>query len=306
MQNPRRLFAILTISLSIFFSCQPHGKDPGKKKILVTTGFIGDAANNILKGIASVEVLMGPGVDPHLYKASQGDMQKLSEADVIIFNGLHLEGKMTDIFEKLEKRKPVIAVSEGISSNKLLKNDLKGSGYDPHIWLDAGLWSSSISYLGNELKDLFPEDSAEIIKNTKDYVQSLQELDAYAKSTLAEIPASGRILITSHDAFRYFGRAYDINVRGLQGISTISEYGLRDVNEMVNYITTNKIKAVFIESSVSEKSIQAVMEGCIARNHRCVKGGMLFSDALGKANTAEGTYKGMFRYNLQTIVNALK
>lgn len=291
----------------ILFSCNNSPKkDSGNKLILATTGMIGDAAKNITRGVADVEVLMGPGVDPHLYKASQGDMEKFQRADIIIYNGLHLEGKLTGIIEKIAKRKPVISVGDGIPKNKLQQSQASGTIYDPHIWLDAGLWAEGIKELSIRLKNLFPNDSAIIGKNANKYLDTLKALNAYALNMMNKIPSKSRVLITSHDAFRYFGRAYHTEVRGLQGISTLSEYGLRDINNMVDFINENKIKAVFIESSVSKRSLMAVIEGCQSVGHPLTEGGVLFSDAMGKENTPEGTYAGMFRHNINTIFKALK
>jgi len=300
-------FYLISYFLFLTSSCSnAPKKQGGKLKILATTGMVGDAAKNLLGQLAEVEVLMGPGVDPHLYKASQGDMVKLSDADIIIYSGHHLEGKMTDIFEKMGKTKPVLPLSEYISENKLLKSADGNGTIDPHLWMDIKTWSQGIAGIADTLKGLFPNDTALIGNNYRTYSDDLLKTDKEVGELIATIPMESRVLITSHDAFRYYGLAYNIEVKGLQGISTVSEYGLQDVSNMVNFIVSRNIKAVFIETSVSEKSLQAVIEGCNSKGHKIKIGGTLFSDAMGANGTPEGTYKGMILHNTKLIVNALR
>ncbi|KAA3648915.1 MAG: manganese transporter [Bacteroidetes bacterium] len=300
--------AYLLIFTSLFFlACNTAIHDKTQKKVIVcTTGMLGDAVENIVKDNFEVITLMGAGVDPHLYKATHGDISALSKADIIIYNGLHLEGKMGEIFQKLANRKKIIVASDAISPSKLINNTDFAGATDPHIWFDVELWSEVVLYLGNQIGDYYPEYKEELNKNTKDYHQSLLDLNMQLLKTINSLDSSKRILITAHDAFGYFGRAYSFQVKGLQGISTVSEYGLKDVSNLVKYISEHKIKAVFVESSVSDRSLKAVVEGCKSNGHQVKIGGTLYSDAMGESNTPEGTYIGMLSYNVNTIVNNLK
>ncbi len=274
--------------------------------IVCTTGMIGDAVKHLMGDSVKVEVLMGPGVDPHLYKATQGDITDLNNADVIIYNGLHLEGKMVEIFEKLSRLKTTIAVGNQLDKRKLINNTDFVGAEDPHIWFDVALWSEAITRVAKELQQQFPEKEKTITYNLEVYQAELKELDDFARSQIATISDSQRVMITAHDAFKYFGKAYGMEVRGLQGISTAAEYGLQDVSELVKFIADHKIKAIFVESSVPKKSIEAVIEGCRERGHDVKLGGELFSDAMGSEGTPEGTYMGMVRHNVNTITGALR
>ncbi|MFN8415321.1 MAG: zinc ABC transporter substrate-binding protein [Cytophagaceae bacterium] len=282
-------------------------KKQGRPVIVTTTGMIADAVKEIMGDSAEVIALMGPGVDPHLYKATEGDLKRLTDADLIVYNGLHLEGKMSEVLHQLEKDKnKVYALSNGISNAQLRMLDSAAQIYDPHIWFDVALWNQSLQGLTKYLTQRFPEDSAYIQARYTAYQTRLQSLHDETKARIDSIPMSQRVLITAHDAFGYFGRAYHIEVRGLQGISTVSDFGLNEVSNLVNFICDRKIKAVFVETSVSEQSIKAVVEGCMAKGHQVVIGGALYSDAMGAAGTEEGTYIGMVRKNVQTISQALK
>jgi manganese/zinc/iron transport system substrate-binding protein len=290
-------------------SCEtgPDKNPDDKLYIVCTTGMIADAARQVSGDKATVVALMGPGVDPHLYKATQGDLAELRKADIIIYNGLHLEGKMVEIFEELGRQKPVIAVSDGIDHHRF-RTVAQVSGqttHDPHIWFDVSLWSDGVKYIGARIAEIDPNDSAYYSQNTITYREQLSKLHIEVSEKINRIPDQNKILITSHDAFGYFGNAYGIEVLGLQGISTAAEFGLKDITDMVNLIISKNIKAVFIESSVSEKSIQAVIEGCKQKKHMVRLGGTLFSDAMGDANTPEGNYIGMVRHNANVIELAL-
>jgi manganese/zinc/iron transport system substrate-binding protein len=273
-------------------------------RITATTGMIADLVKNIGGEHVDVTSLMGPGVDPHLYKATQSDIGKLGSADMIFYNGLHLEGKMGEVLEKLGKNKPVVAVAEKISPEKLLRAD--GDNPDPHIWFDVSLWMLAADAVRDELIKKDAQNKAVYEKNHSEYSKELQALHEDAKNQLATVPKTRRVLITAHDAFGYFGRAYDVEVVGLQGISTASEYGLKDVQRLVNLISQRKIKAVFVESSIPRRPIEAVVQGCKAKGHDVKIGGTLYSDAMGAAETEQGTYIGMVRHNVQTIVEHLK
>lgn len=275
-------------------------------KVVTTTGILKDAVANIVGDAAEVESIMGSGVDPHLYKATQGDLNKLTGADVIIYNGLHLEGKMGEVLEKLSRQKTVIAAGEGIPETDLRSSTQFQGSYDPHLWFDVSLWMQVVIYISTELQKKDPQNAEVYQQQTAAYLRRLSELHNEVKAAVSAIPESQRILITAHDAFGYFGEAYGIQVRGLQGISTVSEFGLQDVSSLVKFIADNKIKAVFVESSVSPKAIEAVVEGSRQRGHDVKIGGTLYSDALGADSTPEGTYEGMVRYNVNTIVSSLK
>lgn len=278
----------------------------GRLNIVTTTGIIEDAVINIVGDSADVTALMGPGVDPHLYKATQGDLQKLTGADIIFYNGLHLEGKMGEVLEKLSRMKPVVAVAEDIDHERLRKVPEFNNNYDPHIWFDVNLWTEAVRKIDEALQEMDSSNAEYYHQNAQAYIKQLDSLHGWVKQEISTIPEEQRILITAHDAFGYFGDAYNIEVLGLQGISTLSEYGLRDVSDLVKFIVEHRIKAVFVETSVSENAINAVVKGAQERGFNVRIGGNLYSDAMGKKGTPEGTYIGMVRANVKTIVEALK
>lgn len=293
--------------LLVLISCG-QGEEQMKNhrlQIVATTGMVADLAKNIGKDSVEVKALMGPGVDPHLYKATQGDLADLQKADIIFYNGLHLEGKMAEVFEKLGKIKRVVPVSSGIPKERLLQDPNYEGAPDPHIWFDVDLWAMTIDIVNNALKEASPENAAYFDQNAATYKAALAQLQNWVEEKMQLIPADKRIMITAHDAFSYFGRAYQVEVRGLQGISTLSEFGLKDRVDLVNFIVEKQIKAVFIETSVSEKNINSIIEGCRQKGHEVKIGGNLFSDAMGAANSAEGSYIGMVTANVNTIVNGL-
>lgn len=292
---------------SLLLACQPKETDRnGKLNVVTTTGMIYDAVLNIAGDSVEALALMGPGVDPHLYKATQGDLKKLQDADLIFYNGLHLEGKMGEIFEKLDRIKSVKAVSEDITTMRFRSSELYPGTYDPHIWFDVSLWKEAVKNVHKNLIAADEQNKSYYDQNAVKYLKTLDSLHDAVSQSIQLIPEGQRILITAHDAFGYFGEAYGIGVKGLQGISTLSEPGLKDVADLVNLIVENKIKAVFIETSVSKKAINAVVEGCKQKGHDVVIGGSLYSDAMGPFGQFEGTYIGMVHTNVQTIVNALK
>ena len=261
---------------------------------------------NVTGDSATVISLMGPGVDPHLYKATQGDLSKLTNADVVFYNGLHLEGKMGEVLEKLGHSKSVVPISKDIPKERLRKVAAFNNNYDPHIWFDVALWKIAVSTINEYLGIEYPHLKNHFSKNTNKYLQRLDSLEVWISEQVNIIPENQRVLITAHDAFGYFGQAYGMEVKGLQGISTLSEFGLRDITELVTFISEKRIKAVFIETSVSERAINAVVEGCSERGFEINIGGSLYSDAMGDPNTGEGDYIGMFQANVTKIVNALK
>ena len=294
------------ILLSILSSCSPSTKkeESHKLTIVTTTGMIADAVKNIVGDHAEVTALMGPGVDPHLYKATQGDLEKLTKADIIFYNGLHLEGKMGEVLEKLARTKTVVAVGGEIDTARL--RSVANGIHDPHIWFDVALWKEAVQVAATTLTNADSTHAAEYSIHATTYLKQLDSLHASILEKIKEIPESQRVLITAHDAFGYFGDAYGVEVRGLQGISTVAEFGLKDVTELVDFIIDRKIKAIFVETSVSEKSINAVIEGCLQQNWQVRIGGSLYSDAMGPANTKDGTYIGMVDKNVSTIVESLK
>ncbi|WP_029192222.1 metal ABC transporter solute-binding protein, Zn/Mn family [Paenibacillus harenae] len=279
----------------------------GKLTVTATTGMIADVVREVGGEYVEVSGLMGAGIDPHLYKASQGDVKKLDGADIIFYNGLHLEGKMAEMFEALETRKPTVAVSSYLKEEQLhAAPDQETGSHDPHIWFNVKLWISATEVIRDTLAEKDPAHADYYKEHAAAYILKLEELDRYAKEQIALIPEKSRILVTAHDAFGYFGEAYGMTVTGLQGMNTMSEYGSKDVSKLRDYLVENKIKAVFIESSVPKKSIESVIEGARQLGHKVVIGGELFSDAMGDEGTEEGTYIGMVKHNVDTIVAALK
>ena len=274
-------------------------------QVTATTSQIADAAENIGGKHVKVTSLMGPGVDPHLYKASQGDTKKLMSADVVLYSGLHLEGKMEDVLQKIGEQKQAAAVAEAIPKNKLIPAG-EGKTFDPHVWFSIPLWIYAVDEIEAQFSKAMPQHADAFRKNAKEYKEDLQYLDKWSRKEIAHIPEKSRVLVTAHDAFAYFGNEYGFKVKGLQELSTDSDYGLRDVQELVDLLTEKQIKAVFVESSVSEKSINAVAEGAKEKGHTVTIGGQLYSDAMGEKDTKEGTYEGMFRHNINTITKALK
>ena len=280
--------------------------DRGVIQVTTTTGMIADVAQNIGGGHVVVTALMGPGVDPHLYQATQGDLAKLRGADVILYNGLHLEGRMADILEKLGERVHTVAVTDTIPRAQLNAPPAFAGHYDPHVWFDVSMWRTAAQHVLDVFIEMRPEAREDFERNAATYLSALNDLHAYAKERIATIPEQQRVLVTAHDAFEYFGRAYGIEVIGLQGISTASEYGLQDLTTLVDVIVQRKIKAAFVESSIPRDSIEALVRGAQDKGHPVEIGGQLYSDAMGEAGTPDGTYIGMVRHNVDTIVEALR
>lgn len=293
-------------SLLLLSSCEEEREDANNISIVATTSMIADAARQIAGDSLEVIGLMGPGVDPHLYKPTQGDISRLTGASLILYNGLHLEGKMQEVFEKLSARKTVVPVSGDIPPSSLIILNQPQGAPDPHIWFDVALWSTAVQTISRTLQEHDPPRAAYYQQRTEAYLEELAQLDEEVRQQIATIPEEQRVMVTAHDAFSYFGRAYNIEVRGLQGISTLSEYGVQDISRLVDYISRRNIKAVFVETSVSPKALEAVVEGSRQRGHQIRIGGSLYSDALGAADSEAGTYTGMFRHNVRTIVESLR
>ena len=277
-----------------------------KIKVTATIGMIADAVKNVGGERVQVTGLMGPGVDPHLYKPTPGDVQALNEADIIFYGGLELEGRMTDIFVKVARTgKTTIAVSEKIEKNQLREPPEFHGKFDPHIWFDVILWKRAVETIRDTLTERDPNHRAVYEKNAAAYLDKLDDLSAYVQTAIGKIPKEQRVLITAHDAFGYFGDRYGMEVRGLQGTSTAAEAGVGDVQNLSQFIADRKIKAIFVESSVPKTTIEAVQKAVEARGFAVSIGGQLYSDAMGPEGTAAGTYIGMVRHNVDTIVEAL-
>ena len=273
-------------------------------RAVATTGMVADLVKNVGGPHVAVTALMGEGVDPHLYKASPADVSQLNRADIIFYSGLHLEGKLAELLERMAERKATIAVAERIDPAQVITDE--HGARDPHVWFDVSLWSQAAGAVADALAEFDPDHAGDYRGRLADYQAQLAELHTFAREQLATVPAERRVLVTAHDAFHYFGRAYGVEVRGIQGISTDSEAGVRQVKELVDFLVERKIKAVFVETSVSDQNVRALLEGCQARGHAVVIGGTLFSDAMGAADTPEGTYVGMVRHNIDTIVEGLR
>jgi len=273
-----------------------------KDTIVCTTTIVADIVNHLKPPSVG---LMGPGVDPHLYKSKSNDHLLLNESKVIVYSGLHLEGKMTDALENLSTKKSVIKLSEGIDPTLLITSPDFAGSYDPHFWFDINLYQDAVKHCSSELQKQFPQFKDTIASNTKLYLLALDNLAKDIDSMFLELPKEKRILITAHDAFSYYGKAHEMKVKGIQGASTAAEAGLKDITDLVDYIIKNKVSAIFVESSVSKRNIEAIIEGCDRKGHELSLGGSLFSDALGDTTTGGETYIKMMIHNSRTIVNAL-
>lgn len=282
---------------------QSGSAEKGEKIVVVTTiAQIGEPLSVIGGDRVEVESLMGPSVDPHLYNPTQSDISKIDSADIIFYNGLNLEANMVEVFDSIGKSKPVLAIGETISEDSLLEDE--DGAVDPHIWFDIDLWQEALDAAVEELKEYSPENADYFEENKQSYFKDLAELKEDAKK-LTEIPENQRILVTAHDAFGYFGRMHEMEVIGLQGLSTEDEIGVSDINDTIAIIKKYQVPAIFIESTINESSINAVIEGAKSDGVPVELGGELFSDAMGEAGTAEGTYLGMYHHNVETIYEAL-
>ncbi|WP_250433767.1 metal ABC transporter solute-binding protein, Zn/Mn family [Hanstruepera flava] len=297
---------ILTLLFSIL-SCKTDVKENEKLNIVTTTTMITDLVKNIGGDAINVKGLMGSGVDPHLYKASEGDVSKLANADLIFYNGLHLEGKLVEVFEKMGSQNiKTIAVSDAIDKSTLIGSEYFASNYDPHIWFDITYWEQVTQFVVDKLSEALPSEENTFQENGNRYLKELSDLKAEINTTINTLPEDKRILVTAHDAFNYFGKSFGFEVVGLQGLSTATEAGVQDVQKLAAFIIEKKVKAIFVESSVPKRTIEALQAAVKSKGHDVKIGGTLYSDALGDAGTIEGTYIGMFKYNVNTIVNALK
>ena len=309
-------YLLMTGILFSISSCTPVDSttestdDSSVTQIICTTGMIADVVSSVVGDQADVVALLGAGVDPHLYKPTRADVVALSRADVVFYNGLHLEGKMSEVLSGLKaKGKIVVAVAE-MALQKYPERALVEAGEaniqtDPHLWMSVEAWMDVVEVIADALSAWDPDHAADYRINASGYLETLRLLDMYASKSLATIPEKQRILVTAHDAFGYLGKAYEIEVRGIQGLSTESEAGLRDLEDLVDCIVESSIPAVFVETSVADKNVRALVEGAASRGCMVEVGGSLFSDAMGASGTYTGTYIGMIDHNITTITNAL-
>jgi manganese/zinc/iron transport system substrate-binding protein len=301
---------ILTALLILLFGttgCQAPAAesrpDASPYRVVATTGMVADLVRQVAGDKADVVQLIGDGVDPHLYTPTRNDVAHLHRAHLVFYSGLLLEGRMTDMLVRLARTRPVFAVTEAIDEGALLATE--GGHPDPHVWMEVRLWSQGLDAVAESLAGFDPQNAELYRANAAAHRARLAELDDYARRVLGSIPADRRVMITAHDAFGYLGRAYGLEVLGIQGISTESEAGLQDINRLVDLLVARRVPAIFVESSVSDKNVRALIEGAAARGHKVRIGGELFSDAMGPSGTYEGTYVGMIDHNVTTIARAL-
>ena len=273
--------------------------------VVATTGMIADAARRVGGDLIEVKGLMGPGVDPHGYRQTRSDIVAMTRADLVLWHGLYLEAQMERFFEDLGKRRAVVAVAEALPKDMLLSHADYEGRYDPHVWMDPSLWAEVVMSVADALSGVMPEAKDTFTANAIAYQSELIALAAYARDVTSKVPMESRVLVTAHDAFSYFGRAHDFEVIGIQGISTDSEAGLNRISTLVDDLVARKIGAVFVESSVSDRNMRALIEGAAAQGHKVIIGGSLYSDAMGPDGTYEGSYVGMIDHNVTTIARAL-
>ena len=300
-------YLLIIVVTTTLFGSKKDIPENDNINVVTTTSMITDLVKNIGGKHINIQGLMGSGVDPHLYKASEGDVSKLVNADVIFYNGLHLEGKLVDVFEKMgSATKTPIALADELDKTTLIGSDYFASNYDPHVWFNIEYFKQFAKKVTQILSEKNPKNTVNFIENEKQYLAKLDTLENNMREIIKDLPVEKRILVTAHDAFNYFGKNYGFEVVGLQGLSTATEAGVKDVQKLAAFIIEKKVKAIFVESSVPKRTIEALEAAVKSKGHDVKIGGTLFSDALGNAGTIEGTYIGMFEYNVNTIVNALK
>ncbi len=281
----------------------------GEVKVVTTTNFITDTVRQVGGDRVSVDALMGPGVDPHLYKASAGDVTALREADIIFYGGLYLEAKMEEVLREIGESKPVFAVTEAMPRERLLDAPVNATAeeeFDPHVWFDPSLWSFAVETVRDRLTEVDPDGAAAYNRNADGLLAEIEQMDAEAERKLGKIPEGRRVLVTSHDAFRYLGRRYDIDVEAIQGLSTAAEATTDDIERIAGLIADRGVKAVFVESSVPRQTLEAVLASAREQGQDAVVGGELFSDAAGEDGSPEGTYQGMFESNVDLLAEGLR
>jgi manganese/zinc/iron transport system substrate-binding protein len=306
--QPRKLVFISV--LVVTFACggppKGTGEASGRLRVVATTSIVGDLARAIGGDVIELETLMGAGVDPHLYKPSAGDVRKMASAQVLVYNGLHLEGKMTEVLAEMGTRGvETVAVAECITPDRLLPIEGFETMHDPHIWFDVLLWTEAAACLENALVRIDPEHAEDYKIRGQTFIHDLEQLDGWVREKVASLPDERRVLVTAHDAFSYFGRSYEVEVRGLLGVSTAAEAGTADVQELAAFLADRGLPAVFVESSVPPRYVEALTEAVKARSGEVAIGGSLYSDALGSPGGPADTYVGMVKTNVETIVGAL-
>lgn len=300
--NRRNLFGTFAAAL-MFGAGGASAAD--KLSVVATTGMIADVAQVVGGDVVDVQALMGPGVDPHAYRQTRTDVVALTRADLVLWHGLYLEAQMEDFLLDLADSNAVVAVGEAVPEAELLAHEDYDGRFDPHVWMDPALWRHVIVGVQNALTEARPDEADGFAERAGAYLAEAERLGVYAQQALTSVPEEARVLVTAHDAFSYFGAAYGFEVAGIQGISTESEAGLNRIGELVDMLVERKIGAVFVESSVSDRNIRALIEGAAAQGHEVVVGGELFSDAMGPDGTYEGTWIGMIDHNITTVAGAL-
>lgn len=297
-------FLLFGISAYSFQACSPLSED-ASRSILTTTSMSADMLRTIAPASVNIDGLMGPGTDPHLYKPTVGDMQRIDRAKQVMISGFHLEGKTAEVLEGLKEQKQVYALTEGLAAGDAINETAFQDGIDPHFWLDVALWKKATAGASEQLMEWYPQSADSIEFLSSSYIQELNELDAWVRGQTARIPDSLRILITTHDAMNYFARAYGFEVKSLQGFSTAAEFGLKDVTELVDFIVEKRVPAIFVENILSDQSLKAVAEGCRSRGWDVQVGASLYTDALGEKGSGAEVYIGMMRHNVQSITRGL-
>jgi len=305
MHNLKKAIVFTIVLIALAGTSGMHAQAEERLRIVATTGMIADAAREIGGELVEVKALMGPGVDPHAYRQTRTDIIALAKADLILWHGLYLEAQMEDLMKRMAGRKPVIAVAEKLPERLLIAHEDYEGRFDPHVWMNPDIWNRVVVEVRNALIATQPAHEEAFRLGADKYADRIAQLSSYAKKSLATVPPQARVLLTAHDAFNYFGEAYGFEVIGIQGISTASEAGLKRIAQLADMLVERKISAVFVESSVSDRNVRALIEGAAAQGHEVVVGGELFSDAMGEYGAYEGTYIGMIDHNVTTIVRAL-
>ncbi len=305
----RIYISVCLIGILVWSGCDPKGQPDtatgDKLRVVTTIGMITDIVKNVGGTRVEVTGIVKHGVDPHLYNPTPKDVQRLGSAHIIFYNGLHLESKMADILTKMSEDTLTVAVTDAVDPSLLLTPPEYEGLYDPHLWFDVKLWMQAVRKVRYALSEFDADNTVLYRSNAERYLTKLMELDEYVKSQVERVPSQQRVLVTAHDCFNYFGKAYGFEVHGLQGVSTATEVGIADVQELAAFIVERGIPAIFVESSISSRSLKAVKAAVKSKGFDVEIGGQLFTDAMGSEGTPEGTYIGMIRHNIDTIVHAL-
>ena len=303
----RRDFLALTGGIVVSTALDPNAAlaADGTVSVVATTGMVADTARRVGGDLVNVQALMGPGVDPHAYRQTRTDIVAMANADLVLWNGLYLEAQLEGVLGDMAARTTVKAVAEAVAKDLRVAHDDYNDRFDPHVWMDPELWRDVIAATRDALIEVAPQHEAAFVANADVFTAEVDQLAIYSKEALASVPQGARVLVTAHDAFNYFGRAYGFEVVGVQGISTESEAGLNRISELVDMLVDREVSAVFVESSVSDQSIRALIEGAAAQGHEVRIGGELYSDAMGAPGTYEGTYISMIDHNVTVIAGGL-